>query len=127
MLQIAVNLNGYTKGARNEIFALEPAPVQVGARQGSWVAVGRTAAVVLWLLCKHRMFLAFGKRPVGLTKSRPNPGLCPALPPGLLPGLPRHHGRPLSALAHPGQGGQAGLVYEQQATDLLALLDACPF
>lgn len=28
--QIAINLNGYTKGARNEIFALEPAPVQVG-------------------------------------------------------------------------------------------------
>lgn len=27
--QIAVNLNGYTKGARNEIFALQPAPVQV--------------------------------------------------------------------------------------------------
>ena len=28
MLQVAVNLNGYTKGARNEIFALWPAPVQ---------------------------------------------------------------------------------------------------
>jgi protein O-GlcNAc transferase len=27
-IHIAVNLNGYTKGARNEIFALEPAPVQ---------------------------------------------------------------------------------------------------
>lgn len=26
--QVAVNLNGYTKGARNEIFALRPAPVQ---------------------------------------------------------------------------------------------------
>ena len=26
--QVAVNLNGYTKGARNEIFALWPAPVQ---------------------------------------------------------------------------------------------------
>jgi Glycosyl transferase family 41 len=25
---VAVNLNGYTKGARNEIFALRPAPVQ---------------------------------------------------------------------------------------------------
>ena len=24
-----VNLNGYTKGARNEIFALKPAPIQV--------------------------------------------------------------------------------------------------
>lgn len=27
-IHIAVNLNGYTKGARNEIFALRPAPVQ---------------------------------------------------------------------------------------------------
>ncbi|KAK9815277.1 hypothetical protein WJX72_000982 [[Myrmecia] bisecta] len=27
-IHIAINLNGYTKGARNEIFALEPAPVQ---------------------------------------------------------------------------------------------------
>ena len=27
-IQLAVNLNGYTKGARNEVFALEPAPVQ---------------------------------------------------------------------------------------------------
>uniref|UniRef100_M4BYK0 Probable UDP-N-acetylglucosamine--peptide N-acetylglucosaminyltransferase SPINDLY n=1 Tax=Hyaloperonospora arabidopsidis (strain Emoy2) TaxID=559515 RepID=M4BYK0_HYAAE len=28
-IHILVNLNGYTKGARNEIFALQPAPVQV--------------------------------------------------------------------------------------------------
>ena len=27
-IQIAINLNGYTKGARNEIFAMLPAPVQ---------------------------------------------------------------------------------------------------
>ena len=27
-IQVAINLNGYTKGARNEIFALCPAPVQ---------------------------------------------------------------------------------------------------
>jgi hypothetical protein len=27
-IHVAVNLNGYTKGARNEIFALCPAPVQ---------------------------------------------------------------------------------------------------
>lgn len=27
-IHIAINLNGYTKGARNEIFALLPAPVQ---------------------------------------------------------------------------------------------------
>jgi len=29
-LHILVNMNGYTKGARNEIFALKPAPIQVG-------------------------------------------------------------------------------------------------
>ncbi|XP_028121686.1 probable UDP-N-acetylglucosamine--peptide N-acetylglucosaminyltransferase SEC isoform X1 [Camellia sinensis] len=28
-IQILVNLNGYTKGARNEIFAMQPAPIQV--------------------------------------------------------------------------------------------------
>lgn len=30
-IQVCINLNGYTKGARNEIFALWPAPVQVSA------------------------------------------------------------------------------------------------
>lgn len=28
-IHILVNMNGYTKGARNELFALKPAPVQV--------------------------------------------------------------------------------------------------
>lgn len=28
-IQILINMNGYTKGARNEIFALKPAPIQV--------------------------------------------------------------------------------------------------
>ncbi|KAJ4721143.1 Tetratricopeptide repeat (TPR)-like superfamily protein [Melia azedarach] len=28
-IQILINLNGYTKGARNEIFAMQPAPIQV--------------------------------------------------------------------------------------------------
>ena len=28
-IHVLVNMNGYTKGARNEIFALKPAPVQV--------------------------------------------------------------------------------------------------
>ncbi|XP_024526762.1 probable UDP-N-acetylglucosamine--peptide N-acetylglucosaminyltransferase SEC [Selaginella moellendorffii] len=28
-IQVLVNLNGYTKGAKNEIFALKPAPIQV--------------------------------------------------------------------------------------------------
>ncbi len=29
-IHILVNMNGYTKGARNELFALRPAPIQVG-------------------------------------------------------------------------------------------------
>jgi protein O-GlcNAc transferase len=28
-IHILINLNGYTKGSRNEIFALQPAPLQV--------------------------------------------------------------------------------------------------
>ena len=28
-IHILLNMNGYTKGARNEIFALKPAPIQV--------------------------------------------------------------------------------------------------
>ncbi|KAI3470078.1 hypothetical protein Pfo_026741 [Paulownia fortunei] len=28
-IQVLVNLNGYTKGARNEIFAMQPAPIQI--------------------------------------------------------------------------------------------------
>lgn len=28
-VHILVNMNGYTKGARNELFALRPAPIQV--------------------------------------------------------------------------------------------------
>lgn len=28
-IDILINMNGYTKGARNEIFALRPAPIQV--------------------------------------------------------------------------------------------------
>ena len=28
-IHILINMNGYTKGARNELFALRPAPIQV--------------------------------------------------------------------------------------------------
>lgn len=28
-IHILLNMNGYTKGARNELFALRPAPIQV--------------------------------------------------------------------------------------------------
>lgn len=30
-INILVNMNGYTKGARNELFALRPAPIQVSS------------------------------------------------------------------------------------------------
>jgi len=33
-INVAINLNGYTRGARNEVFALLPAPVQVGGECG---------------------------------------------------------------------------------------------
>lgn len=32
-IHVLVNMNGYTKGARNELFALRPAPIQV---RGKW-------------------------------------------------------------------------------------------
>ena len=50
-IHIAINLNGYTKGARNEIFALCPAPVQVsfmgfpatmGAKYIPWIVLDKT-------------------------------------------------------------------------------------
>lgn len=53
-IHVGVNLNGYTKGARNEIFALWPAPVQTSymgfpattgggpAWQDAWSIVGST-------------------------------------------------------------------------------------
>jgi protein O-GlcNAc transferase len=28
-IHVLINLNGYTKGCKNEIFALKPAPIQV--------------------------------------------------------------------------------------------------
>ncbi len=53
-IHILINLNGYTKGARNEIFALQPAPVQV-----KWIYLSDpctpadviTATVLHVLLC----------------------------------------------------------------------------
>ncbi len=34
-VHILVNMNGYTKGARNELFALRPAPIQVSSGSGA--------------------------------------------------------------------------------------------
>lgn len=34
-IHILINMNGYTKGARNELFALRPAPIQVTELDGS--------------------------------------------------------------------------------------------
>lgn len=36
-IHILINLNGYTKGAKNEIFALKPAPIQA-LSSGSYVS-----------------------------------------------------------------------------------------
>jgi protein O-GlcNAc transferase len=48
-IHVAVNLNGYTKGARNEIFALLPAPVQA-----SYMGFPATTGVcALWCVCVH--------------------------------------------------------------------------
>lgn len=42
-IDILINLNGYAKGARNEIFALQPAPIQVSLHLTHW-----SAAMALW-------------------------------------------------------------------------------
>ena len=49
-IHVLLNLNGYTKGAKNEIFALEPAPVQasymgfpatMGAKYLPWIIIDK--------------------------------------------------------------------------------------
>ena len=71
-----MNLNGYTKGARNEIFALEPAPVQVRCRAG--------AALLAWQghadQCKEARGLGWTGRCVGHIVIQPLPR-HPRLPP----------------------------------------------
>lgn len=47
-VHVAVNLNGYTKGARNEIFALWPAPVQT-----SYMGFPATTGVCVCVVCMH--------------------------------------------------------------------------
>ena len=51
-IQIAINLNGYTKGARNEIFALLPAPVQTSYMGFPATTGAATAAPTLHTLAK---------------------------------------------------------------------------
>merc|ERR1719284_2276194 len=41
-IHILVNMNGYTKGARNEIFALKPAPIQALLEHRSWTTLSPT-------------------------------------------------------------------------------------
>lgn len=43
-IHILINLNGYTKGSRNEIFALQPAPLQVGICIG--IGIGNYAITI---------------------------------------------------------------------------------
>ena len=62
-IQVAINLNGYTKGARNEIFALLPAPVQTSymgfpATTGGPLLADfpqKHTAVFLGMQCHHGM------------------------------------------------------------------------
>lgn len=46
-IDLLINLNGYTKGARNEIFALRPAPIQVGPPPPTLARKGRCARCLL--------------------------------------------------------------------------------
>lgn len=50
-IHILVNMNGYTKGARNEIFALKPAPIQVNMTET--VLILPCLAPALCLLKEH--------------------------------------------------------------------------
>lgn len=76
-IQVAINLNGYTKGARNEIFALLPAPVQTSymgfpATTGTTTDSASAAAAEQqtnrqscfltykhWTPCKHSFFVIY--------------------------------------------------------------------
>jgi hypothetical protein len=62
-IHILVNMNGYTKGARNEIFALRPAPVQVRCLQFSWYRneLIDILCCVLFLKKKDEFYLWFLK------------------------------------------------------------------
>jgi protein O-GlcNAc transferase len=59
-VHVALNLNGYTKGARNEIFALQPAPVQAsymgfpataGAPYLPWIVLDKASRLPLASAC----------------------------------------------------------------------------
>ena len=46
-IHILVNMNGYTKGARNEIFALRPAPIQVSSVRAGCMSLLPHAGIVV--------------------------------------------------------------------------------
>ncbi|EMP39158.1 hypothetical protein UY3_03528 [Chelonia mydas] len=45
-IHILINMNGYTKGARNELFALRPAPIQVKELNSVWRALSDVRALL---------------------------------------------------------------------------------
>lgn len=51
-IHVAINLNGYTKGARNEIFALKPAPVQA-----SYMGFPATTGTAVCCIVPHTLSL----------------------------------------------------------------------
>lgn len=63
-IHILVNMNGYTKGARNELFALKPAPIQVLALN---FHVSTAALFVLRI-----PFILIGKYPLNVQKPQLN-------------------------------------------------------
>jgi hypothetical protein len=77
--QIAVNLNGYTKGARNEIFALQPAPVQtsflgfpatMGAPFVPWLILDEVCGVVCVCVCVCGMWVWQARQGLGVRRCR---------------------------------------------------------
>ena len=58
-IQVAINLNGYTKGARNEIFALLPAPVQT-----SYMGFPATTGTLLGPPCSYLLHSIYVSTPV---------------------------------------------------------------
>lgn len=49
-IHILINMNGYTKGARNELFALRPAPIQVCSTEyESMIVIYAADPCAMWI------------------------------------------------------------------------------
>jgi len=54
-INVAINLNGYTRGARNEVFALLPAPVQVSKHARTHAHTFTVLHICAWELTRAHM------------------------------------------------------------------------